>query len=84
MNSLMRISTVVALLSGALMMHTADAQLHGNWPNDPRWQNSEHAAQPSAQRVNNRQSDNTLGIPRGDLRKDVSDASREQPVRRPR
>jgi len=81
MKSIMRIFVVIVLLSSSLLMHPANAQLHGNWPSDPHWQMNDHAQSPSEKRINNRQSDNAPGIPRGDLRKDVSDASRDQRTR---
>lgn len=60
---------------GAGMAH---AQLRGNGSGEGHLQ-SAWAKSASTQQVNNRQNRAELGVPRGDLRRDVAEASSQRP-----
>lgn len=59
---------------GAAPVH---AQLHGDWPSDPHWRDTSDLSSPRSEHMSSRAANNALGVPRGDLRKDVSDAYRD-------
>ena len=69
-----------AYFSGiGLGVSPAYAQLRGEWPADSRIPRAGEVKPPHAERLVARPSSDELVIPLGDLRKDVSDASRDLP-----
>jgi hypothetical protein len=71
---------VGAYLSGiGLGVSPAYAQLRGEWPAESRMPRAGEVKPPQAERAVARPVGDELVIPRGDLRKDVSDASRDLP-----
>jgi hypothetical protein len=71
---------VSAYLSGiGLGASPAYAQLRGEWPADSRIPRAGEVKSPQSERVVARPTGDEQAIPRGDLRKDVSDASRDLP-----
>ncbi len=73
------IRTIAALLAVACPLAAAPlhAQLHGDWPSDPHWRDAGDVSSPRPEHMALHGSNNALGVPRGDLRKDVADASHD-------
>lgn len=80
-----RIHTTVLLLLSVFFsgispgISQAHAQFRGEWPGDVRAPRAGDMKSPHAERMVARPGGDELSIPRGDLRKDVYDASRDLP-----
>lgn len=79
MSSSIRIALAICALSTAAIALPAQAQLHGDWPVDAPWSTTHDGAAAQAERVGAHPSPASLSVPRGDLRRDVAEASRSLP-----
>ena len=79
-----RISTLIICFTGLMACQSAFAQLRGTWHDEVHWRDSDNVVLTHTARMSARASNTGYGVPRGDLRKDVSDASHGAPRSRPR
>lgn len=79
MSCLIRIALATCVLSTAAIALPAQAQLHGDWPSDAPWSTARDNATAHAERAGAHPSPASLDVPRGDLRRDVAEASRSLP-----
>ena len=79
MSCSIRIVLATCALVAAAAAFPAQAQLHGDWPTDAPWSTARNTAATQAERANAHASPAALDAPRGDLRRDVAEASRDLP-----
>ncbi|MGI4856265.1 MAG: hypothetical protein ACRYHA_04945 [Janthinobacterium lividum] len=79
MSCSIRIALAICALSTAALALPAQAQLHGDWPADAPQSTIREGVSAHAERVGAHSASAALDVPRGDLRRDVSEASRSLP-----
>ncbi|MCY0386419.1 hypothetical protein OVY01_04020 [Robbsia sp. Bb-Pol-6] len=82
MSRSLRIALAIGALSAAATALPVQAQLHGDWPSDTPWSTAVDSTSAHVEHGGARPSPASLGAPRGDLRRDVAEASRGLPPHR--